>query len=129
MGAVAERRKHEKELIKSYFEECKRWQASASPDASALTMNELLLSYQNGAFGSLLIQGVAHKDCMTDSERAVELVKGGFERLEAFLSDWKVLEAMQLRHSKLGEDFVTSRYSREDLLKTIPSNYHDLITQ
>ena len=66
---------------------------------------------------------------MTDSKRAVNLMQVGFERLEALLQDWDFVEAMKVRHGKLGEDFVTSEFTHEEMLRAIPAGFHDLINQ
>jgi len=118
-----DRRKSEAQMLQLYYEETRRC------GATDLTMEELLLTYQTATLTQLLISVIGQKDTNAEgSEKGKLLMKSMFERVELALEDWNTLEAVKLRFSKLDSNSVASKYTREELLLSIPQQFHALLS-
>lgn len=87
----------------------------------------MLLGYQRGLINGLLIFCIAQKDANIESDRAKELMKMSALRLEAMVTDWQFLEAIKLRDSKQGDDGVTSKYSPDEVRRSLPPFAHAML--
>jgi len=119
-----ERRKGEVEILRAYYEQCKQ---SGWAD---ITMEEVLLQFQHTLWLTSALLVIAQADSGGESsEKGKMLFTISFQRMEEAVKDWNVIEAFKLRMSKVGQDGVTSKYTPDEIIQSIPERYRKALLQ
>jgi len=120
---IEERRRCEVQLIQHYVSELQR------QGVADLSMAEALLTFQFGFVLTIIINTIALNDSDGgNSERGKMLLTAMLERMEAAMVDWQFMDAWLLRCSKVGDDNVTEMYSQDELLQSLPTFVHPLLS-
>jgi hypothetical protein len=116
---IEHRRSCEIELIQLYYDGMKRHGANIS-------MQEVMLEYQQGLALMLIIFVIAQKDCQLDSQRATDLVRTCQARKWAHICDLGFENAMKVIWSLPVEDVCGRNWSQEELAQLLPEKYLSL---
>jgi len=123
---VADRRAHERKLLATYISEMRK------RGATDITWKEVLFGYQIYTTVTAVIAYFALKDNMNGPEKNDPKTKATtrayIERLNEFVRDWMVVEALEELLKHVNETDGTFRaYDDTDFRRVVPKKFHDLL--